>query len=185
MRKLRRLYRRFVVSTRGVAAIEFAMILPILMVLFLGSFDGGRAIAIYMKVRSASYSLGAITNQYTSIQSSDMTSIMGAITQMMAPYPSAPAIITITQIKISAAKVGTVSWSVSQGGTAHAIGAVMSIPAALAIANTYLIFAETSYNYTPMYGYFTSAAVTLSDNLYTTPRSSTCIIYVPQNGASC
>jgi len=168
-------------SARGVAAIEFAMILPVLTVLFLGSFDGGRAIAIYMKVRSATYSLDAITNQYSTIQSSDMTSIMGAITQMMAPYSSTPAKITITQIKISAAKAATVSWSVSQGGTAHTAGAAITVPSGLSVASTYLIFAEVSYTYTPMYGYFSAGAINLADNLYTTPRSTTCIVYTPQS----
>lgn len=185
MRKLRRLHRRFVASTRAVAAIEFAMILPILMVLFLGSFDGGRAIAIYMKVRSATYALDAITNQYTTLQASDMTGIMGAITQMMAPYPSAPAVITISQIKINASKNATYSFSVSQGGTAHGLGSTAPVPSNLAIANTYLIFAEVSYTYTPLYGYFSAGAIALSDNLYATPRSTACIIYVPQNGSSC
>ena len=185
LRKLTRLFRRFGASTRGVAAIEFAMILPILMVLFLGSFDGGRAISIYMKVRSATYALDAITNQYTTMQSTDMTTVMGAITQMMAPYPSAPATITISQIKINASKAATISWSVSQGGTAHAQGSSMSLPSNLDVASTYLIFAEVSYVYTPMYGYFRSGALTLADNLYTTPRSSTCIVYVPLNGTSC
>jgi Flp pilus assembly protein TadG len=178
---MRRLYRRFLVSTRAVAAIEFAMILPVLTVLFLGSFDGGRAIAIYMKVRSATYSLDAITNQYTTIQSSDMTAIMGAITQMLAPYSSAPAAITITQIKISASKAATVSWSVSQGGTAHTAGASITIPTALDIKSTYLIFAEVSYTYTPLFGYFSSGSIALADNLYVTPRSTTCIVYTPQS----
>jgi Flp pilus assembly protein TadG len=63
MPKLTSTYRRFVDSTRAVAAIEFAMIMPVLAVLFLGSFDGGRAIAIYMKVRSMTYAVDAITNQ--------------------------------------------------------------------------------------------------------------------------
>lgn len=185
MRKARRLYRRFVASTRAVAAIEFAMVLPVLLLLFLGSFDGGRAIAIYMKVRSATYSLDAITNQYTTIQSSDMTTIFSAVTQMMAPYSSAPATITISQIKLDASKKATISWSVSQGGTAHAPGSAMTVPSGVANPQSYLIFAEVSYTYTPMFGYFSSVAIPFSDNLYATPRSTTCIVYVPQNGASC
>lgn len=185
VRKLKRLHRRFVASTRAVAAIEFAMIMPILMVLFLGAFDGGRAIAIYMKVRSATYALDAITNQYTTLQASDMSGIMSAITQMMAPYSSAPAVIKISQVKISASKAATISWSVAQGGSARAQGSSISIPSNLAIASTYLIFAEVSYTYTPLYGYFTAGALALADNLYATPRSTTCIIYVPQNGTSC
>ena len=73
--KLTNIYCRLIASTRGVAAIEFAMIMPVLMILLLATYDGGRAIVIYMKVRSATYTVAAITNQYTTIQSSDMTSI--------------------------------------------------------------------------------------------------------------
>ncbi len=67
--RLRRLYNRFAASTRGVAAIEFAMILPVLATLFLATFDGGRALAAYMKVRAATYALASIANQYTTIAS--------------------------------------------------------------------------------------------------------------------
>ena len=99
--RIYRLYRRFAASTRGVAAIEFAMILPVLAVLFLGAFDGGRAIAIYMKVRAATYSLAAITNQYETIQLSDIQSITGATSVILSPYSSGSAVVTISQIAIS------------------------------------------------------------------------------------
>ena len=86
--------RRFVASTRGVAAIEFAIIMPVLLIMLLATFDAGRAIAIYMKVRAATYTLAAITSQYsksTPIQSTDMQAITGATAAVLAPYPSAPA----------------------------------------------------------------------------------------------
>ena len=41
------------------------MVLPVLLLMLLATFDAGRAIAIYMKVRSATYTLAAITNQYS------------------------------------------------------------------------------------------------------------------------
>ena len=58
-------YRRFIASTRGVAAIEFAMILPVMLILLLATFDAGNVIAVYMKVRSATFTMAAIANQYT------------------------------------------------------------------------------------------------------------------------
>ena len=39
-------YRRFIASTRGVAAIEFAMILPVMLILLLATFDAGNGIAV-------------------------------------------------------------------------------------------------------------------------------------------
>ena len=108
--------RRFADSNRAVAAVEFAMIMPVLLLLFLGTFDAGNAIAVYAKVRAASYSLGAITNQYgstsaDSISTTTMSAITGAVTQMMAPYPSSPATVVVSQIKATSATQATVSWS--------------------------------------------------------------------------
>jgi Flp pilus assembly protein TadG len=179
------IFRRFLASTRGVAAIEFAMIMPVLATLFLASVDGGRAIAMYMKARSATYTLAAITNQYSTIQSTDMTSITGATAAVMAPYPSSPAVVTISQIAISAKGVATVSWSYSQGGTALAQGSSFTLPSALIVDSTYVIYAQVSYTFTPLFGYFHAGNITFSDYLYVTPRVSNCINYPPQNVSGC
>jgi Flp pilus assembly protein TadG len=188
MRHPANILRRFVASTRGVAAIEFAAIMPVLAIMFLASFDGGRAIAAYMKVRAATYALASITNQYSTIQSSDMTSIVGAAAQVMAPYAttSSNPVITISQITISSAAKATVSWSYSQGGTARTQTSSITLPAtALDTKNSYLILAEVSYTFTPLFGFFTAGALTFSDNLYVTPRISNCINYPPQSVSGC
>jgi Flp pilus assembly protein TadG len=181
MRKAALLHRRFISSTRGIAAVEFAMILPVLCVLFLASFDGGRAIATYMKVRSATYALAAMTNQYTTIASSDMTSILGAASVVMAPYSTATPNVTISQIQIDSKGKATIEWSANQGGTARTVGSTMTLPTNIDVASSYLIFAEISYSYTPMFGYFPGGTINFSDNLYTAPRSVSCIVYTPQS----
>jgi Flp pilus assembly protein TadG len=59
MSRLASLCRHFVASTRAVAAIEFAIVMPVLALIFFGTFDAGRAIAIYMKIRSATFAIDA------------------------------------------------------------------------------------------------------------------------------
>ncbi len=188
MQQSANIFRRFGASTGGVAAIEFAMIMPVLAVMFLASFDGGRAIAAYMKVRATTFALAGIANQYSTIQSTDMTSIVGAASLVLAPYPSTlsnPAI-TISQIAIDGTGKATISWSYSQGGTARAQGSSITLPATALDANsTYLILAEASYTFTPLFGYFTAGTLTFSDNLYVTPRVSNCINYPPQSVTGC
>jgi Flp pilus assembly protein TadG len=187
-----RLYRRFIASTRGVAAIEFAMILPVLVLMLLATFDGGRAIVVYMKVRSATYVLATVTNQYSTavpIQSANMTGIMNATTAVLAPYSSTPLAAVISELKITAAKAttATVRWSATQNGTALAAGSTVNLPTGIASAtNTcgtypcYLILAQVSYAYTPLFGYFAKGGITLSDTVYATPRSSNCVPYALQ-----
>ena len=169
------------------------MIMPVLAIIFLATFDGGRALAVYMKVRSATFTLAAITNQYSTIQSTDMTSIVGATSAVLAPYSSTPTVVTISQLSMANTGKATVSWSYSLNGTARAQGATVVIPTNLQPANNttcgsypcYLIFAEVSYTYTPMFGYFTVGTVALSDSLYATPRSSACVLYPPGGVTTC
>lgn len=194
-RAAKALCRRFVGSTSGLAAIEFAVIMPVLLLLLLGTFDAGRAISVYMKTRSATYTLAAITNQYskvTPIQSSDMQAITGATAAVLSPFPTAPATVTITQIKQTSATQAVVSWSYSVNGTAYGAGSAWArLPSNLTSTNAcgsypcYFIFSEVRYVYTPSFGYFAVGSLTFSDSLYTTPRSSNCIPYVPVTGTAC
>lgn len=192
MPRLVRLYRRFLVSTRGVVAIEFAAILPVLLIMLLATFDGGSAIAVYMKVRAATYVLASVTNQYSTampIQAANMTGIMNATTAVLAPYSSTPLAAVISELKITATKAttATVRWSAAQNGTALAVGSTVSLPTGISKStNTcgtypcYLILAQVSYTYTPLFGYFASGGIALSDTVYATPRSSNCVPYALQ-----
>jgi Flp pilus assembly protein TadG len=183
-------YRRFIASTRGVAAIEFAMILPVMLIILLATFDAGNAIAVYMKVRSATYILAAITNQST-----DMTAITGATSAVLAPYSSSPVVVVISEASISAAKqtTATVVWSATLNGTALGVGSSLPLPASLNTTNNntcsaypcYVIYGQVQYTFTPLFGYFAKGGITLSDSVFVTPRSSNCIPYVPQTGTTC
>ena len=95
-----KIFRRFTASTRGIAAVEFALVMPMLLVMFLSTFDAANAVAVYMKVRSASYVLGAVTNTYGTgstdqISTTAMPGIAQAAGKVMAPYTGTP-IVTLS-----------------------------------------------------------------------------------------
>jgi Flp pilus assembly protein TadG len=169
-------WRHFAHATHGIAAVEFAMIMPVLAIIFLASFDGGRAIAIYMKVRAATYTVDAIANTYPSINDSQMSGILAATADVLTPYSTAPLGLTVSQIAIDANGKATISWSDTQGGTARAVGSAISVPTNLNVPKTYLVFGEVQYAYQPLFGYFGNhTAITFTDNLYATPRASSSI----------
>jgi len=187
--------RGFISSARGNAAIEFAIIMPMLLVLFLGSIDAGRAIAIYMKVRAATYTLATITNICNAIQttgtcqtpvtSAGMQTITQATATVLTPYSTSPLIATVSQLSINSSGQATVSWSYSMNGTARSAGSSVSMPANLVTAiktstsfPQYLILGEVSYAYTPIFTYVIKSGFTLSDSIYVAPRNATCIVYL-------
>ena len=182
MRRVSSTCRVFAAAKQGVAAVEFALILPILVVMLLATFDGGRAIAAYMKMRAATYALASITNQYAKIQSVDMTSILGATSVVMAPYSSGSPAVKISQVKINNSGVSKIEWSAAQNATARTVNSTITPPSAMVVNGSYLILAEVSYTYVPVFGFFgTSSGITFTDSLYVTPRSVSCVVYVPQS----
>ena len=67
----------------------------------------------------------------------------------------------------------TVEWSKTLNGTARAAkGSTVTLPAALNIANTSLIWSEVAYAYKPTIGYVITGTLTLKDQIYMRPRLS-------------
>jgi Flp pilus assembly protein TadG len=187
MTRATNIYRSFLASRRGVVAIEFAAVLPMLLLLFLGSFDAGNALAIYMKVRSATYALDSIANQFSTIHDTDVQGILAVPSYVIAPYSSTPISVVLSQVKISSAGHTTATvcsspanacWSAALNGTPLSSGASVTLPPGLATGspNTcqqypcYLLLGTVKYTYTPMFGYFLTGPITLSESLFVTPR---------------
>ncbi len=184
------LYRRFVGSTGGLAAIEFAVAAPMLLLVLIETFDIGNAIAVYMKVRAATFSMAAITNQYSTgstggIQATDMATITGSANAILAPYSATPATLKISQIVLTSSSSATVSWSYSPNGTAYTQGSAWTtLPSQFTSSNAcnsypcYLIYSEISYAYTPLLFSTFVHSISMSDSIYLTPRSSACVQYL-------
>ena len=76
--------------------------------------------------------------------------------------------------------IAKVIWSKGSGMLDYPPNSTITVPPALQIAGTYLIYSEVTYLYTPTIGYvMAKAGVTLHDTAFTRPRQSTCVYYSP------
>jgi Flp pilus assembly protein TadG len=166
-------------STSGIAATEFAMILPILLVLFFGVVEISNGVAAYRKVTLMAHTLSDLTSQSQEVQDSDLTNFFAASTGVMMPYSPAPIRQTITELWVNSSGQVFVQWSAGSSPLV-AGSAFASLPANLVVANSYVIFSQVSYVYTPVVGYvMAKTGVTLTDFAYTRPRVFTCVLYDP------
>jgi Flp pilus assembly protein TadG len=166
---------RFADDCRGVSAVEFALLLPMMLAVLFGSVSVSRGIATDRKVALTAHAIADISSQYTSINNAEMTNILNASSAIIAPYPVTNLQAVVSELSINAQGQASVVWSDALNGTARATGETVTIPAALAVANSYLILGEVTYNYDPTFGYAATKALTLSDQIYMRPRQSTSV----------
>lgn len=175
--------RKFLADSRAIAATEFAVIVPLMLVMFFGTVEFSSAVAIDRKVTLMARTLSDLTSQSTSVADSDMTNFFNASTGIMTPYDSSLALSTISELYVDpTTKVARVQWS--QGAAARTQGSTVTIPSTLAIGDTYLIFSEVSYTYTPSVRYVLKNGIPLSDVAYTRPRQSLCVFYSPSTSCT-
>ncbi len=169
-------------DSSGIAATEFAVIVPLMLVMFFGTVEFSSGIAVDRKVTMMARTLSDLTSQSTTVGDTDVANFFAASAGIMTPYSATPTKATISELYVDpTTHVARVQWSKSyQGGTTRALSSIVAVPAALAVGGTYLIFSEVSYRYVPTIGYVMAAAgVNLSEVSYTRPRQSTCVFYSP------
>lgn len=170
--------RRFRSDRGGVAAVEFSLILPVMLTIYLGGIEVGDGFAIDTRVTLVTRSVTDLATQYVTIDNQDMSNILGASTSIVAPYAAANITVTVSEVTTDSSGNGTVTWSDSLNGTARVVGSAITLPSSLKIKNISLIFGEVSYRYTPALGYVMTGTITMSDSFYMMPRLSNSVTRV-------
>jgi len=186
-RSLRRLFQDWTADCRGIAATEFAFIVPLMLVLFFGTVEFCSAIAINRKVSLTARTLSDLTSQSTSVADTDMANFFLVASKIIWPYPETqpnpyfvyPVSGTISELYVDpTTHKARVEWS--KGTVPLTPGAIVStVPSALLVDDSYLIYSQVSYVYKPTVGWvMDKGGITLSDIAYTRPRQSRCVLYI-------
>ena len=176
--------RNFPKDCRGIAAVEFAFIVPLMLVMFFGTVEFSQAIGTNRKVTIMARTLSDLTSQNTSVTSTQLSNFFAAATAIMTPYSATPVRSTISELYIDpSTQTARVQWSV--GSAPRGQSSTVVIPSQLiardaqnnVVANQYLIYSEVTYQYLPTIGYVMApSGVNLRDEAYTRPRQSTCVM---------
>lgn len=162
----------FVRDTRGMAAVEFAIIVPMMLTIFFGTIEVSNGVTIDRKVTLAARTLSDLISQGVKATNTDIDNAFKMTAAILTPYAAAPLQQRVTAVYIDKTGVAKVVWSENINMEALAPDTIVSIPANLSVNDTELIMAEVLYTYTPAVGYFMKNGITLSDTTFTRPRQS-------------
>lgn len=188
--KLRALYERFRDSRDGVAAVEFAMIVPVMFMLFVGSIEFSQALTVDRRVaQSASSSADLIARAPSEgLTTGDVDGQLKIIEQLIQPYDLTRLTVKIFSVKAQSAGGGGVTYKVdwsrdNRGAEPMSRNSTYTaMPANLLAAGESVIIAEATYNYTPLiFKYFITNAFEMQEKFYLKPRNSSCVHLKPVN----
>lgn len=177
-------------DTRAAAAVEFALLLPLMVTIFIGGNEISIALSIFRKVGHTSSTLGDLVAQTSNnISTSEMTDVMAASASVMTPWPSSGTKMIISAVKYKTSTGNKVCWSAAQNDTAWTVGSVppIAIPAGMIADGEEVIVTRVRYSYTSVFSavmkdIWGTGAITLEDVSYFRPRLSAAITY---NGLDC
>jgi Flp pilus assembly protein TadG len=168
----------FLGDRRGLSAVEFALLLPLMLTLYLGSVEVSNGVAADRKVNITARTVADLASRMATIDNAAMTNILNASSAVIAPYSVSSLQVVVSEVDIDAKGNAKIAWSDTLNGTAHSVGQTVTIPASLVVPNTSLILGEVQYVYNPTFGYVLTGALTLKSQMYMTPRVSSTVTRV-------
>jgi Flp pilus assembly protein TadG len=175
---------KFAEDRSGTAVVEFALILPVLLTLFLGSFETSRLLLAYLKLEAAAEAaadLVAQTGPNTVLQSSDFTDITNAVEQVMTPLPTSGLEIAYASITYNTG-AARIDWHTEvNGAPAITAGNLPDSVSAATLGNATngsldsVIVVQLTYPYASPVHYVLGANFTLTETAFNRPRYVNCV----------
>lgn len=135
--------RRLVEDRRGVGAIEFAIVAPLLVVAYVGAFEVSVAVTMLRKVNRASSTVSDLLTQSQTTNKATLDTMKEVTKTVIAPFAQDGYSLKITGIAVAADGKATVAWSRDQSaGKPYATGASVTLPSTLDAKSTFIVRTE-------------------------------------------
>ncbi|MBB2840309.1 UNVERIFIED_ORG: Flp pilus assembly protein TadG [Rhizobium etli] len=142
--------RRLIRERQGAGAIEFAILFPVLVMLYIGAFEITIGLSVSKRATRAAGSIADLVTQQQSVTKSTLAEMRSVATAIFVPYNSTSLTLKITGITVDASANAKVLWSWAQDGSVPYAknAAVSDVPSDMKTANSFLVRTELSIPYT-------------------------------------
>lgn len=162
--------RRFGAAKEGLAALEFAIIAPMMIFLLLGSVDLIDVLNANKRVHNAASSLSDVIARDTEVSDDEIDGVWSALDLLMFPNTAANMQVRVTSVRIIDAATAEVVWSEGHNIGGRNVGSAVNLPAAMMTPGSSVIMTEATMPYSAPLGVLTAAPVTLDHTAYRRSR---------------
>ena len=138
-------FRALIVDTKGAGAVEFALIVPLLIFLYITAFELTIALSVSKRTASSASTIADITTQQASVTPTWLATMKDVTGSIFAPYAPQNLSLKITGVQLDANSNPTVAWSLDQSnGKPYAVGSTVNVPSDMRTSSTFLVRTELS-----------------------------------------
>ena len=158
--------RRFSSDDRGVAAVEFAYIAPILLIMLMATFELSRAVSIDRRLNSVSAMASELVAREEQVDDADLKNIYRSLNHVLKPYDDGSLVVRLAQVRTDDKGATKVEWSSQINQTAVQSNGTDPLPQPYTQCSEFnidsdlkqngsrVVVAEVGYNYQPVFGSF-------------------------------
>ena len=188
-------------NSEGTAAVEFALLLPILITLFFGVVESSLALLCRADVSLMASTAGDLISQTKAATTTDISNVYSAAGTLLYPYydpsqtGSAKPTIRITSVVDDGSGAATgnhltgkVAWSCTQSGsgtltpTTRTVNSTVTLPQPLMTDKGSVVIAEIAYNYISETTKTITGPINFTNNFYAKPRR---VLQIPAPPGGC
>ncbi len=164
---------KFRTNKDGIAAVEFALVVPLLLAMYLGTVEISSAITVSKKTARVASTVADLVTQQTETNKADLNAMMDIGAAVYFPYTADKPIITIVGVDVDDdhPKGGKVVWSrrYNRGSYEAGIpaGTDIDVPAKLQNDETFLVKAVAEIEYRPVVTWVIGSKTATDGSSYT------------------
>lgn len=185
MRSLTRFLGAFRRDRRGVSAVEFALIAPVLITTYMGLAELSQGMTAQRRVSHAASAIGDLVAQDDKVINTEMADIFSSARTIMIPYSPTTLSLRVTSITVDSSGVARVDWSDAPTGQPKLPELTDNAPVAtcsssvttgcvptglLTTAGENVILSEATYTYEALVKYVIKNGLNFSEKFYLRPR---------------
>jgi Flp pilus assembly protein TadG len=175
-------FRRYAHDKNGLAAVEFAFLLPVMITIFFGMVEVAAAVSCRADVSNVASTAADLVAQEGTATTADLSNVFNASNTILYPYYDGTSQDTTKNVKpnITIASVidngatdfksGTVAWVCAQGTASVHVGQVINFGQALMTTGGSIVYANITYNYASPTSKVIAPAIAMQNTFYTKPR---------------
>lgn len=176
---IRRPWRKLGPDRRGVSAVEFAMLAPVMIFFYFGLAEFCQG---YMAQKRASHSAAMVADliaQQEQITPGEIDDIFEVGELIMAPFTADGMSLRVSSARRIDNSTVRIDWSRGSGMTARTTGSTIAVPAGLIAIGESVIMSESLYDYDSPVDYMMPGITTFSHTFYLRPRTVERVALVP------